>query len=68
MGTTLNVFGYAHSWAEIRTYHLPDNERMRYVLHHSRGIYDTIAAVIPHLLHIPPPGPLPLALPLFPLK
>ena len=24
-------------WAGIRTYHLLDNERMRYVLRHSRG-------------------------------
>ena len=24
-------------WVKIRTYHLPDNERMRYVLRHRRG-------------------------------
>ena len=38
VGTIFNVFSYIEiCQVEIRTYHLPDNERMRYVLSHDRG-------------------------------
>ena len=36
VGTIFNLV-MMRCQAEIRTYHLPDDERMRYVLNHGRG-------------------------------
>ena len=38
VGTILTSLVMTRCRTEIRTYHLPDDERMRYVLSHGRGL------------------------------
>ncbi len=37
VGTTFNVLSYDAVWAEHRTHHFPNTEKIRYVLCHGRG-------------------------------
>ena len=39
VGTILTSLVMTQSWTEIKTYHLPDDEQMRYVLSHGRGLF-----------------------------